>query len=111
MLEDPPPPAAPEPQKSKPRLELPKPNLQAATQAATQLAERATERATEMATTGMRKNRTGLALGGIVLAVGLMAMIFFALVRFFDDGSDSSSGPPVQGTKHTVEGNGATTGH
>ncbi len=111
MLEDPPPPAAPEPQKSKPRLELPKPNLQAATQAATQLAERATERATEMATNGMQKNRTGLALGGIVLAVGLMAMIFFALVRFFDDGSDSSSGPPVQGTKHTVEGNGATTGH
>jgi serine/threonine protein kinase len=111
MLEDAPAPPAPEPQKSKPRLELPRPNLQAATQAATQLAERATERATEMAATGMKKNRTGLALGGIVIAVGLMAMIFFALVRFFDDGSDSTSGPPVQGTKHTVEGNGATTGH
>jgi serine/threonine protein kinase len=113
MLEDAPEPAPPsqEPAKQKSRLELAKPNIQAAAQAATQFAGRATERATEMATTGMKKNRTGVALGGIVLAVGLVAAIFFALVRLFDDGSDSSSGPPVQGTKHTVEGNGATTGH
>lgn len=108
MLEDAPEAAPPpqEPAKPKSRLELAKPNIQAATQAATEFAGRATERATEIAATGMKKNRTGIALGGIVLAVGLMAAIFFALVRLFDDGSDSSSGPPVQGTKHTVE-----TGH
>lgn len=57
----------------------------------------------------IKSNKTGLALGGIMLAVGVLAMICFGLVRFLDDGEPS--GPSTKTGKHTLEGSGATSAH
>jgi serine/threonine-protein kinase len=102
-------PEAPPPAPSKPRLpDVPQAAMRIAT-AANALAERASDQATSSIGT-LKTKRTGLALGGIVLAVGLVAMVFFAIIRVMDDG-EASNGPHVAPTKHVLEGSGATSAH
>ncbi len=74
-------------------------------QAATELAGRVAERAVDTGKS-LKSNRRGLALGGIVLAVGVVALLFFGIVRIFYDGEPS--GPSTKTGKHTSESAGAT---
>jgi len=102
-------PEAPPPTPSKPKLpDMPRAAMRMAT-AANALAERASDQAASNIGT-LKTKRTGLALGGIVLAVGVVAMLFFVIVRAMDDG-EASNGPHVAPTKHVLEGSGATSAH
>lgn len=102
-------PEAPPPAPSKPKLpDMPRAAMRMAT-AANALAERASDQAASSIGT-LKTKRTGLALGGIVLAVGVVAMLFFVIVRAMDDG-EASTGPHVAPTKHVLEGSGATSAH
>ena len=71
--------------------------------AANALSERASDQAVSTMGT-LKTKRTGL-------AVGVVATVFFALVRVMDDGEPASSGPHVTPTKHLLEGSGATSAH
>ena len=95
-------PAAPTPPPAPP---VATPSARLHLQAATELAGRVAERAVDTGKS-LKSNRRGLALGGIVLAVGVVALLFFGIVRIFYDGEPS--GPSTKTGKHTSESAGAT---